>query len=435
MFRLFALSMLFAYIPLATAVERDYFGEGQVLLFPFFTVENDWDTYVNVSLTPRDENILKLRVLDGADGNVVDTFNVYTRQNENFRAAIYKDDNGQPFLRVIEGACVISETGELGGVGNDLPLATGTGLLEVYSVSYELVGAASSLDCDSLAARWLPGGAWALDPLENLRPRSRDIVGHFNLVNVEQGLSAEHSATGLKNFLEFIPHTAPENGGSPSLTDADPIAKLANGDEVEPETGEGIDAIALLLSTQNTATIVNDVVTSEAIGASTDWIVSFPLRGYKDYGSYPAEVDGVMRTCSQHTVPANGPSVDVSVSNYPWLSWGGGDATGGSNDIDPSPVASWAAFLCYSINVLSFNEDPSIFLPPSSKLLTAIDPRVLPESPSSTVAFAFTDGRSDPDKNDGRPVLAFRATTFVNGTLDGGSVLANYMILKPHVVR
>lgn len=40
MLRLLTFSLWLAYMPLTNAVERDYFGEGQVLLFPFFNVEN-----------------------------------------------------------------------------------------------------------------------------------------------------------------------------------------------------------------------------------------------------------------------------------------------------------------------------------------------------------------------------------------------------------
>lgn len=373
-------------------------------------------------------------MLDGSDGKVVNTFNLYTRDNENLRAAIAKGDDGQAFLRIVEGSCAISDTGEFGGAGTDFPLATLTGMLEVYVMSYEVVGPASSLGCDVLAARWQPGGAWASDPLQDLRQRDLSIVGHFDLINVAQGLSSEHSATGLTNFAEVIPHTSPENSDSPNLAEADPIAKLPSGEVVEPETGEGIDAVAILLSTRN-GNIINDVVTSAEVGASTDWIVSFPLRGYKTYGSYTAEVDGVMRICNQDSIGGNGPSVSLRADQYPWFGWGGGDTSGGSNDIDPSPVVPWAAFLCYSVNVLAFNESRSIFLPPDSKLLTVVNPRVLPEAPSSTLSFAFTDGRRAADDSVGRPVLAFRATTFVNGTLNGGTVLANYMILKPHRVK
>lgn len=105
-------------------------------------------------------------------------------------------------------------------------------------------------------------------------------------------------------------------------------------------------------------------------------------------------------------------------------------------DIDPTPMGPHAPFLCYSVNVLAFDERPSVFLPDDSKLLTTAESTLTSSSPSSTLQYTFSDGfvYSTLAKNEGRPVLAFRATTFVNGTLNGGSILANYMILKAHKV-
>lgn len=433
MLRTVIFGLLCTYLSSASAVQRDYFGEGQVLLFPFFTAENGWDTYLNVSTRYDRSIILKVRVLDGEDGVVVNTFNVYLDQFQNWRAAIAQNVDDQSILRIAEGACAIADSGVFGGAGTDFPLATATGMIEVYEVG-TLRGDSEDLGCEELANQWLAGGVWATDPLEEVSS-GYNISGHFNLVNVEQGLSAEHVATGLTDFSETMAHTSPFNTGSPSLAEADPTAILPSGEQVDLGPGQGIDAIALLLST-NEGYIANDVVTAVDIGASTDWVVSFPLRGYKSYGFFDLEIDGVTRSCN-HYRRADGEAQTIQAGlNGPWMGWGGGAFAGGSpSDIAPEPQVQYSAFLCYSVNVLAFSDDSSVFLPSSSKLLTFVAPDLVPASPSSTVQYRFFDGIGSANRNDGRPVLAFRATTFLNGTLDGGSVLANYMILKPHRVR
>ena len=434
--RITVLFLLLVYLPAVTAVERNNFGKGQVLLFPFFNAENGWNTLINVTLPPFFlGHILKVRVLDGEDGVAVNTFNVYAQSHQNWRAAIIQDNEGQAFLQVAEGACTISESGQSGGPGTEFPLAARTGMLEVYQVSYYVRIIGQELECEELAERWQSGGAWTIDPLRDLQPQNTEIVGHFDLVQVEQGLSAEHSATGLKDFTGTIPHTAPGDVESPSLADADPMATLSSGVEVEPDSGEGIDAIALLLATRD-GTMTNDVVIAPSIGANTDWIVSFPLRGYERYGDHEFEIDGVDRTCNANTLTNGGQGILRRLTDSPWIGWGGGVRFGQIfSDITPDPVLPYSLFLCYSVNVLAFEDQSPTLLPEDSKLFTPVALSSAPLPPSVTLRYTFSDGLSEPDKNDGRPVLAFRATTFANGTLNNGAVLANYMILKSHLVE
>ena len=62
----------------------------------------------------------------------------------------------------------------------------------------------------------------------------------------------------------------------------------------------------------------------------------------------------------------------------------------------------------------------------------------LPQFPLSdinlTVGYDLITGWRNEGQRYG-PVFGFRATTFINGTLEGGSVLANYMTMRPHVVQ
>lgn len=435
--------LLLCATPLALAVARDDAGKGQVLLFPFFTTENDWDTYINiVLLSEANDEVLKVRVLDGVDGNVVNTFNVYAKVGENWRAALAQVEAGKPILRVAEGSCTIAADGAFGGRGTDFPLNTATGLIEIYRVSVRRAAGSNVLSdssCEELAARWAAGGAWAVAPGDGLvvDATQPEIIGHFDLVNVLLGLSSEQPAIGLRDFSAFIPHTAPD-AISPNLADAEPVARLSSGQVVVPDSGEGIDAIALLLSTKEEGTITNDVVLSTEVAARTDWIVSFPLRGYKEYGDYEVEIDGEMRTCNEKELHDGPPPYFEKPLRSPWSSWGGGPGIRVWDDLDPTPMAKYSPFLCYSANVLTFGDSSPVLLPSDSLLQETLDiggSSLEFPSESFAVSYRFADGLSAPTANDGRPVVAYRVTTFVNGTLNGGSVLANYMFMRPHIVQ
>jgi len=428
----------------AFAVQRNDSGKGQVLLFPFFTTENGWDTYINLVLLSVNVNeAFKIRVLDGVDGQVVNTFNVYAKVGENWRAALTQLDQGQSVLRVSEGLCTIAEDGQFGGDGTDFPIDTNTGLLEIYRMGIRDgpgSGVLKDSTCETLAARWEVGGVWSQEPLAGLSidESQPELVGHFDLINVALGLSAEQSAIGLRDFMSAVPHTAPDDV-DPSLLDADPVARMSSGEEVFPESGEGIDAVALLLSTVE-GTMTGDVTLREKVAASTDWIVSFPLRGYRHYGSYELEIDGVMRTCNENELTEH-PTLAIAKPLYnPWSTWGEGPSYRARTFLDPTPPARYSPFLCYTVNLLTFGGDNDpIFSPAESVLQERVgieQGSLIFRGESFSVSYEFTDGRVlDPAANQGRPVVAYRASIFVNGTLDGGSVLANYMFLRPLVIQ
>lgn len=374
MLRLFIVVFLFCSAIPALSVVRVDSGKGQVLLYPFFTTENGWDTYINVVLlSETNDEVLKVRILDGVTGAVSNTFNIYSKVGENWRVALAQTELGEPFMRIGEGSCTVSEDGSFGGSGTDFPLDTSTGLVEIYRVTVrdaQANGVLSDFSCEELAQRWEMGGAWDADPMNGLVQvdSQPEIVGHFDLINVPLGLASEQPAIGLRDFTEVIPHTAPESS-TPTLEDADPTARLESGEVVVPASGEGIDAIALLLSTGEEATITNDVVLVSSVAASTDWIVSFPLRGYKDYGAYEVEIDGEMRTCNENEVlgGASMPSIERSLTRI-WASWGGFPAFRGTNVIDPAPPVNYSPILCYPVNVLTFGENAPVFLTSESPL-------------------------------------------------------------------
>lgn len=443
MLRLLLTIMLACNVTIANAVERNDAGKGQVLLFPFFTTENGWDTYLNiVLLSERYDEVLKVRVLDGVDGAVVNTFNVYTKVGENWRAALGQVETKEPVLRVAEGSCVISGDGSFGGKGTDFPLNTATGLIEIYRVGVRDTrgrNALSDFSCQQLAQRWGVGGLWEADPMEGLDEvdSQPEIIGHFDLINVSLGLSSEQPAIGLRDFSPLVRHTAP-NDTSPNLEDAAPTARLDTGEIVVPASGEGIDAIALLLSTKEEGTITNDVVLSTDVAANTDWIVSFPLRGYREYGDYEVEIDGAMRMCNENEGTAEPELYIERRLTRIWSSWGGVPGFRGLIAFDPTPTVRYSPILCYSVNVLTFGDNPPVLLAPESILHDIVGTGgydwVFP-SESFAVSYKFTDGVSEPSANDGRPVVAYRVTKFVNGALNGGGVLANYMFMRPHIVQ
>lgn len=416
----------------AWSVSLDREGVGQVLLFPFYTVENGWDTYINVSIPPFPGRILRIRILEPVHGELLRSLTVYGRSGENLRAAITRREDEAIVLRTAEGGCIVADDGAFGDTGTDFPLGTATGMLEVYLESGGLGRSVRDLTCEALAARWDEGGVWrspggSTDGLVNTSDDDL-ISGQFSLVNVPQGLAAELPALGLRNFADAILHVAPESA-TPNLLDAAPVATLTSGEQVVPDSGEGIDAIALVLE-DRTAWITNEVITEPGINAATDWVISFPLTAYRLYRPNRFFFGEQERACSATNLSQgpNGPMVEAPLGRSYWFSWGSGDVACDGCDIaiDPTPTVPSPASLCNAVNVLSFGDPAPVLVPEGSPLLLNV--------PGGLDGFYAFPNATAQLRVEG-PLLAFRATTFVNGTLEGGSVLANYMQMTLHQVQ
>lgn len=442
---LFASLVLLTFTATAFAVERAPDGRGEVLLFPLVIADNGWDTYLNLRADPAGGQIVRLRFLDGRDGAVVNAFNVYLLPGENWGAAVTQSGSGT-LLRIAEGSCVIADNGTRGGAGAEFPLDLDIGMVEAYVISGRLDEGLRQSNCTQFAQRWNPGGVWDSNPQLNLEAASgaqTQLAGFLSLVNVEKGLSADLAATALRNLNEDIAHTAPGDP-SPNLAEASPVAVLPDGSEWLPESGEGIDAVAKVLSPIETGAISNEVTTLNSVGASTDWVVTFPLAGYREYRSpREAEIDGKRRTCSssyQRTDSQDG--LRTTHEDLPWYGWGGGVTAGRPEaympvDYDPVPFFYVEPFLCFSVNVVSFGDMPPVLVASDSDRadrLTQIDSVSLSDLPGWHFRYTFI-GAVLPGSDGLMPVIAFRATQFINSTLEGGTVRANYLFLRPHEAR
>jgi hypothetical protein len=373
----------------------------------------------------------------------VNSFNIYTAAGENWRAGISKDSNNNVILRIAEGSCTIDNNLNFGGAGSVFNLGATKGTIEIYALGNPILFPEFFTDCSEVTKRWKPQGVWLSDPLDGLFDITTSLIStELTLVNVEKGLAASYTAIAMDQFNnkfkdQFV-HTSPSDS-SPNLAEAAPVATIVNSilrpTDIVPLSGTGIDAVAMVLSLTIRSSITNDVVTEDAIAASTDWVVSYPLDGYKNYRPFTVMKDGQERHCETFNFPPEDgePFVQSTLggNNGLFASWGQGAVKGFEGTlIDPPPMIDVGVELCNAINVISFNGKTSILELPDSPNLTNLSGVTVSDSSMLTMGFVrlFL-----PEQDVRRPVLGFRLTTFVNGTLDGGKVLANYAVLKQHL--
>ena len=420
-----------AYDP--TPVKLSENGKGSVLIFPFYTTENGWDTYINVlGDTDRDSlglsPILHMKVRSPETGEVTEAFNIYLKSYENFRASISANAEGKSVLRVAEGTCLIDGNKNIalahyGGVGTEFVLENSLGSIELYVTNnyldfYGESGWKKDSDCDDFVNSWM-SGLWASDSSSGvLLSRGRpEMQGKANLVNVGKGLASEYLPTAFIDTEIDLPHLKASN----TILD---LSQVKGGES----NGGGIRAVIGALEEGD---ISNEVVVLDEINAKTDWVITYPLAGYANYKPFELTSNGKTKYCdSFYTTPKEGdPSVVSGRLASPHTFFSTGNGVQSNNfffeDLEftpmpPPPEESISLNLCNAVNVLAFDSSRPIVTNPASEYVEHLNGVIV--NPVSNVTWFHASPY----------ILGFRLTTFENGTLNGGNTLANYSLLSKH---
>ncbi|WP_151705420.1 hypothetical protein [Nitrincola alkalilacustris] len=386
-------------------------GVGEVLLFSFFSTQQGWDSYLNISHQPGDSGAFRVLIREGYDGEKVTSFNVYN--SSTWRASLSAQGDGS-VLRVAEGGCLVTGSTQMEGAGAEIALPTSMGMVEVYALPTppETVGES----CDQIGS-WSRGGRWLSGVAQQtLVPPYAELSGEMMLVNVAKGLATEYPAIAFREFMHNPVHAKPQ-ADKPDLSSA----------------REGAYRLNQLLQVSEDM-LGNDVTMDASINAQTDWIISYPLIGYEEPLSPWDEimVNGELRQCDSFAFPAKpgGPSLSVvfnvvplwQMNKLPALKHQEGMAL--DVEITPLPTIQVEPALCYGVNVVSFGDQGAMIIDGGDVRHYAIASNELIEGVSYV--------RWSPARY-GRAAVAYKLTSFQNGTLQGGSVLANYAIMKRHV--
>ena len=83
-------------------------GHGQVLLYPYYTVEGGNDTYINLVNTTNEYKAVKVRILEAMNSQEVLDFNLYLSPQDHWSAVITADTNGAgAVIRTAGTSCTV----------------------------------------------------------------------------------------------------------------------------------------------------------------------------------------------------------------------------------------------------------------------------------------------------------------------------------------
>jgi hypothetical protein len=121
--------------------------------------------------------------------------------------------------------------------------------------------------------------------LNDLAPPTGGLYGSGSIVNVSQGTLFAYSATALAGFTDVLPVDDLTDSAQPALDQAHSNVSSRTARAyvdvadrpLAVDYDHGIDAVSAVLMAE---TIENEFLTTAALGAATDWVVTFPTKRY-----------------------------------------------------------------------------------------------------------------------------------------------------------
>jgi hypothetical protein len=317
---------------ISTAVNVNPDGLGQVLLYPYYTVNAGNLTALSVVNTTDMGKAVKVRFLDAMNSKETLDFNLYLSAYDVWTGYLFAlSDAGPANISTVDTSCTVPgiEDGiftipvlpgttqryfpfrtALFGADQDtlVPGAssgnarTRTGHIEMIEMgSLEQVtpfGFGQALThgengrpafCEQLERAWLatgtPGGSgtWFNDPFVDMSNPTGGMFGGAAIVNVRNGTYINYNAEAIDGFSASVQHFQPGNT-RPNLNFANsggdgPITSYVfdRGRLITSNwaPGNGADAVSAVLMRE---ALFNEYEVDPDLGAASEWVVTFPTK-------------------------------------------------------------------------------------------------------------------------------------------------------------
>lgn len=471
------------------AVRLDPDGLGQVLIYPYYTVRNGNQTVFTTTNHTDRHKVLQVVMNEGRNGRPVMAFNVFLAPYDSWSATVFAlGDTDQAYLLPGDASCTYPKfeaysfsdgrgyeslfpyayTGSNrdAGPGNYDRLREGhLKIFELATIVPETPPALAMTpgtngvpaSCAALADGY-NGGYWAQDRKTHLTNPTGGLSGEAMVLNVAAGTVMAYQATALADF-RVDPADVPQGSRATvtnhykpeelfvGLDDAvtDPATSLVSAvinlpnrrQELVYPRERAIDAVSAVLA----ADAINiNYVNDASIGATTDWVITFPTRPfYTDQ----AIVGALPIKPFTSTYPGAGGSENTAAMPVPYSVRDRDgrrvQVTGGTTEAVDMRFNTQVVVVAPSVNIVSLAGRPL-----GSSLATRLAPvsgtarrdggwiqlDFLRYQEGGMVANRSMRPAEDGTVMLGLPAIGFAAVNYVNAAA-GPGVLSNYSMATP----
>ena len=310
----------------AQAVNINPDGLGQVLIYPYYTVNGGNQTLLSVVNTSDEAKAVKVRFKEGKNSREVLDFNLYMSMYDVWTAAIVdapvacipeEECDAAPTLYTTDTSCTVPYIYGNGGAQEFLPWGMNdTGVPDEYgSINrategyFEMIDmgvltgdsalAATHVngmpdDCAQLVRAWTTlddkddttRGYWVVDRTVDIEAPVGGLFGGAAIINVQAGHMYSYDAKAINDYstpqqfisLHFDPGTSQPSLNSGDVLDGDVFvdgAVLNSG-----PLPRGVDAMSFVFMHDQ---IMNEYSTELEVGGGTEWVLTFPTKSFYVY--------------------------------------------------------------------------------------------------------------------------------------------------------
>ncbi len=416
-----AMTLAVSAVQEVQAVHIDPGGIGQVLVYPYYTVNSGSQTLLSVVNNTDGAKAIKVRFREGYNARTVSEFNVYLAEFDTWTAWVFSlSDSGSEApanLLTTDNSCTVPRI-----KGNpSLPiLANGQRYLpfsnHLYIGSHDEAGpntldrtreghfeliemgvvtnrdyrsldaithnsAGIPADCAQVEDAWMPNGSasagsnyWSVNPSADFDPPSGGLYGAASIIDAGQGTMMRYNAEAIAAFSNLVSHSNPA-AALPTLASAHEASVdntitanvFRDGMVVASRypAERAIDAVTALLMQDQ---VFGEFATSPALALSSEWILTFPTKyAYTDEAIVGATAIPPFTRVFPTTAPGGlpNPAVGVELSIFDREA-----GTGATFCVDPDGCVPFFPpppppnpfpdpVLKWSTNVLTFNQPNS----------------------------------------------------------------------------
>jgi len=382
----------------AEAVFQNPDGTGQVLIYPYYTVQQvggkSMNTLVSVVNTTSTGKVVKVRFREGRASKEVLDFNLYLSPNDVWTAAVVpasaSDATSPGRLLSFDKSCTnpaipaggvdfrnFAYAGD--GLGNGLD-RTREGYMEIIelatlgnpvlnAITHNALGVPNNCAFVRTANGALP------DPTNSSRAPTGGLTGTGTLVNVAQGSDIGYNAVALADWSPEaqVPSLGTETN---TLADGFPISVVTTTSDIlgrqaqlpwvtyniwQNRTGttalgfdaNAINAVDAVSSTMMASSVINEFILEDTTASNTDWVLTFPTRWfYHGFGARNATQSNQTIYPFTETLRTFGLCQPVGIDYFD-REEKGATVVG---DFSPSPEAETS--VCNEVTVVSFRGRP-----------------------------------------------------------------------------
>ncbi len=403
----------------ANAVNINPDGLGEVLIYPYYTVNAGNQTLISVVNTTDAGKAVKVRFLEGRNSREVLDFNLYLSPFDVWTASAFSlsdtGPNNPGNLVTTDNSCTVPRI-----KGNTQLPALANGNRYAPFLNYAYIGPANpdagpdSLDrtreghfemiemgevvnrervsltdithtggvpnnCGRVVSAWLPASSgptvayWTFNQLIDMDPPQGGLFGAASIVDALAGTMMAYNADAIDAFSAEVLHTNP-GSLAPALTSANTtpttaVANVFNNGVVQTSTyliANAIDAVSAVFMHD---AMFNEFVTSTSVGGASEWVVTFPTKfAYVDQALNPlTPVPPFTRLFPLVTTSTNSgiSAVDVNLTVFDREEGPSGTICNDPNGCIPfSPLPPEGTVttpqLLWETNVITFNQPNSI---------------------------------------------------------------------------